>query len=368
MGIMDFVKKGIRELAIARPDEAKGDLVWKWPDKTIPKKAQLTVEADEVALFFRDGALVGQLATGRHTLDTGNIAFLNRLVDWGTDGNLWVAEVFFVTIREIVGLKFGGKIGKMRDPQSGLAIELMVNGTFSLKVTDPPKLVIGLVGLGKADHEQFFGWFKDNVLKTIRDDVAELCVKKKWPLLDVTSGAYSEEIEVEVMSGVRQHVEPYGIEVMRLGNFNLAMKEDDEQRLNKLYENTAYVNAAGGLQGYQQMAAASAMMNAGEGMKKGGGGDNPMMAGAGLGMGLAMAGQMASAMNPQGAAQPQARGAGGGAAMVTCSGCKKTIAPGKFCAECGTPLAAAGSKFCSGCGQERAADAKFCSGCGNKTV
>ena len=46
MGIINFVKGGVKELAIARPDEAKGDIVYKHPDQTIPMKAQLTVDAD----------------------------------------------------------------------------------------------------------------------------------------------------------------------------------------------------------------------------------------------------------------------------------------------------------------------------------
>src|SRR5690606_15716412 len=123
MGIFDFVKGGVKELAIARPDEAKGQIIYKHPDKTVPNRAQLTVEPDEIALFFRDGKYVGQLANGRHTLESSNIPFLNLLVDKFTGGDAWVAEVFFVTIREVVGLKFGGKVGKIRDPQSGLPVE-----------------------------------------------------------------------------------------------------------------------------------------------------------------------------------------------------------------------------------------------------
>lgn len=374
MGIIDFVKGGVRELAIARPDSAKGLVVHKHPDSTVPMKAQLTVEADEVALFFRDGKIVGQLGPGRHTLESSNIPFLGQLVDWATGGNLWIAEVFFVTTREIPNQKFGGKIGKLRDPQSGLPVELMVNGTYSIKVIDPPRLVIGLVGLQRTNNEEFLSWFKEQVLKTIKDDIAELCVKKKWPLLDVTSGAYTEEICEEVIAGLRPHVEPYGIEVVRIGNFNLGMKEEDEKTLNELYKNAAYVNMAGGVQGFQQVAAASAMMNAGEAMKQGGGGagGGHLLAGAGLGVGLAMAGQMANAMNP-GAPQAPARPAGipggaapGGAAAVTCPACQKTVAPGKFCAECGKPLAAAGPKFCSNCGTQMAAGAKFCAECGTQ--
>ena len=301
MGIIDFVKGGIREMAVARPDQAKGFVVYKHPDRTIPMKAQVTVDADEVALFFRDGQFKGQLAPGRHTMETSNIPFLDQLVDWGTGGNLWIAEIFFVTTRELPGQKFGGKIGKVLDPQSGLPIELMVNGTYSLRVLDAPKLVIGLVGLGRDSNEDFLLWFKELVLKHLKDDIAELIVKKKWPLLDVTSGAYTEEICNEVINGLRPDVEAYGIEVVRMANFNLAMKDEDEQRLNKIYENAAYMRMAGSAQNYQAMAAANAMMNAGEAMKSGGGGgggnmsNNPLLAGAGLGVGVAIAQQMTGA-------------------------------------------------------------------------
>ena len=74
MGIFDFVKKGAQELFIARPDEAKDLIVYKWPDQTIPMKAQLTVAQDECALFYKDGAFVGRrdrMAPREVTGDTG---------------------------------------------------------------------------------------------------------------------------------------------------------------------------------------------------------------------------------------------------------------------------------------------------------
>ena len=356
MGLFGFIREGAREMAVARPDEWKGLVVYKHPDRTIPMKAQVTVAADELALFFRDGKLVGSLPPGRHTCETENVPFLGQLVDWATGGNLWIAEVFFVTVREIAAVRFGGKVGKLRDPQSGLPVELMVNGSFSFRVIDAPRLVVGLVGLGRASNEEFLGWFKELVLKTVKDQVAELCVRKKWPLLDVTSGAYTEEIARDVLAGVRQHVEPYGVEVTAIGNVNLAMKDEDEKRLAKLYETTAYVNLAGGIQGYQQVAAAQAIMGAGDAMREGRGaaGSDPLLAGAGLGVGFAMA----QAMAPRPAAP---------AAGVTCGKCGHAVAGGKFCAECGAPLDAAGPKLCSGCGQPSAPTVKFCSGCGTAT-
>lgn len=295
MGIFDFVKGGVRELAIARPDNAKHYWVYKHPDQTIPMKAQLTVDSDEVALFFKNGAYVGSFSAGRHTLDASNIPFLGQLIDKFTGGNVFICEVFFVTTREQPSIKFGTSIGDVMDPQTNLRVRIMVHGEFSARVIDPPRLLIGLAGQRTTENEQILSWFKSQVQKTIKDHIAELVVKENWPLLKVTSGAYTDEIETFTLSAVRKNIEPYGVEVMRFGDFTISMDNADKERLDKLVERAAYVNMAGG---YHQMAQAEMMLGAAEGMKKGGGGS--ALDGAGIGMGFAMANQMGGMMG-----QPQ---------------------------------------------------------------
>ena len=187
MGIISFIKGGVSEMAIARPDSAKGFWVYKHPDQNIPMKAQLTVDSDEVALFFKDGKFVGSLSAGRHTLEGSNIPFLGLLVDKLTGGNVFICEVFFVTTREMPSLKFGTSIGDVQDPQTQLRVRLMVYGEFSAKVIDPPKLLIGLAGQRATDNDAFLGWFKSQVQKTMKDGIASLIVKQNWPLMKVTS-------------------------------------------------------------------------------------------------------------------------------------------------------------------------------------
>ena len=307
MGILDFVKGGVREMAIARPDAAKDLWVYKHPDQTIPWKAQLTVDQDEVALFFKNGQFVGSLAAGRHTLDGNNIPFLGQLVDKFTGGNVFISEVFFVNTREHPSIKFGTSVGDIPDPQTSLRVRLMVHGEFSAKVFDPMKFLIGLVGQRMADNEMFIGWFKSQVQKTIKDHIAELIVKENWPVMKVSSGAYTEEIETFTIGAVRKHIESYGVEIVRFGDFTISMDPADRDRLDKLVERAAYANMAGG---YQQMAQAEMMLGAAEGMKKGGTGAG--LEGMGMGMGFGMANQMAQMMNQQ----PQARPGGAGAAPV----------------------------------------------------
>jgi membrane protease subunit (stomatin/prohibitin family) len=370
MGIFDFVKKGAQELFIARPDEAKDLIVYKWPDPTIPMKAQLTVGQDECALFYKDGVFVGRVDAGRHTLETSNIPFLSRIIDTFTGGNVLKAEVWFITTREIGGMQFGGRIGDVEDPKSGMAVGTMVHGDFSIKVEDPMKC-IGFFGQRSwSTDEEFTGWFKNQLLKVIRDRIAEMMVKQNIPLLNVTSGAFTEEIEQQVIEGVAKHIADYGMKVIRLGNFVVAIKEEDEAQLKELYKNAAQIRMAGGMQGFQQLAAGKAMMGAGEGMAKGGGdggGGNPMLGGAGMGIGFGMASmfQQQAQQQQQQPQQPQQQAPAGGVGMVTCPKCNAKTAPGKFCAECGQALAEK-KAFCSECGKPMPPGTKFCGECGAK--
>ncbi|MDB4971361.1 MAG: Antifreeze protein [Myxococcales bacterium] len=371
MGLFDFVKKGAQEMFIARPDEAKDLIVYKWPDRTIPMKAQITVGQDECALFYKDGKFVGRLDAGRHTLETQNIPFLSVLMDKFTSGNVLMAEVWFIQLREVGGIQFGGRIGDVEDPKSGMAIGTMVHGDFSIQVEDPMK-VIGFFGQRSwSSDDEFTGWFKNQLLKVIRDRIAEMMVKQNIPLLHVTSGALTEEIEQLVIAGTKPHLESYGMKVVRMGNFVVAIKEEDEVQLKQLYKDAAQIRMAGGMQGFQQLAAGKAMMGAGEGMAKGGGdggGSNPMLGGAGLGVGMGMAAmfqQNANQQNQQPQAPQQPTAPAGGVGQVTCGKCGQKTAPGKFCAECGEALAEK-KAFCSECGKPMNPGTKFCGECGAK--
>ncbi len=379
MGIFDFVKGGVRELAIARPDEAKDFWVYKHPDQTVPMKAQLTVDADETALFFRDGRFVGQFGPGRHTMDSSNIPFLGQLVDKFTGGNVFIAEVFFVNAREHADIKFGSSVGDVADPETKMQVRLMVHGSFSARVYDPVRFLTGLVGQRMTDNTAFIGWFKSQVQKTIKENIAELIVKKKWPVADVTSGAYTSDIETETVKEVHRHVDSYGVEIIRFGDFTISMDAKDRERIARYRDRFAYADRISqNPQGYQQFAQAEMMLGAAEGMAKGGGGAaGNAMAGAGIGLGFGMAGQMfgqmpgqmpnqAPAQQPMYAPPPQQfqHAPPVSATRVTCPHCSSQVAPGKFCVECGKtlPEVKAQAKFCASCGAGVAG--RFCAQCG----
>ena len=309
---MGFLRDLRREF-IARPDAYKAEILFKWPDTNIRRRSQVTVEQDEVAVFFRDGTVRGIVQPGVSTLDSAEIPFLGDLVDSLTGGNYFKTELYFVSTREFPNLPFGGMVDNVIDPETQLGVGLRVFGDYSLKVAAPDKLIVNLVGTRELlSNDQITDWMREQLLKVFRQEIVGHITAQAWPILGIA--ARNAEIEQEVIDGAGVVLASYGLQVARMGNFTISIKPDDEEALKKYRRDVQYTRLAGS---FQAAAAGEAMEGIGEGAAKGGGAGGPAVIGAGLNLG---AGLVASA----------------GTAQVKC-------------ASCGT-LNAATSRFCTNCG------------------
>ena len=155
MGLFEFVKNGVQQMMIARPENMHHLIVYKHPDRSVPMWTQLTVKSDEGAVFFRDGQLMGIVGPGRHSIDGQNIPFLKNWIDAATGGNVLLAEIFFVRSQELKNspVKFGAKLGGMIDPGTELQCSPRIFGEFVVQVIDPVKLILGLTGQSIQPHD-----------------------------------------------------------------------------------------------------------------------------------------------------------------------------------------------------------------------
>ena len=419
MGVFDFVKNGVREMMIARPDNQKHLLCFKHPDQNFPMYAQLTVDSDEVAVFFKDGRVIGVLPPGRHTLQTQNIPFLNNIVNNFTGGQVFISEIYFVKTTPLRGVPFGGPLGMMRDPQLKILVTPRIFGEMSVVVTDPVQFVVGYVGqAGGGDNEQVVSWIKGLFMNGVKQTLGDFCLKQKLTLIDAS--AYTAEFSQTFVARVPA-LNDVGIRILQMGAFDINFGPEDTKKLNeanarlvesiaqaqvdveleqikigqaaakaqqkqfeldqKYNQDARYVqNLAGNWQNY---AAGQAVMGAGQGMAEHGVGGGLAGLGAEVAIGASVGGAMAGAFQNQpqfvvggGApqappAQQQGGGGGGGAAqgaLLTCGKCGARQPAGKFCAECGTSLAPP-KKFCTGCNQELVpSTVKFCGNCGTSAV
>src|ERR1700722_11786034 len=80
---------------IAVPDDRKGQIVFKWPDKTNLRYARAIVNADEMAMFVNTGQVVQTLGPGRHQIDANELPGLGSIIDAVSGGEAHPAGVFF---------------------------------------------------------------------------------------------------------------------------------------------------------------------------------------------------------------------------------------------------------------------------------
>jgi membrane protease subunit (stomatin/prohibitin family) len=403
MGVFDFVKSGVQEMMIARPDALKHLIVYKHPDQNVPMYSQLTVDSDECAVFFKDGRVVGVLPPGRHTLQSQNIPFLNSLITSYTGGNVFIAEIYFVKTAPVRSVPFGGPIGEMIDPMTAEQVCPRIFGEMSVVVTDPVRFVVGYVGQAAAgDNDAVLQWIKGLFMNGVKTTLGELCENEGKSLINAVS--LTQKLAAAFVAHAPD-LNDIGVRILQVGQFNLNFSEEERARLvaankeiavaqrevkkkqiavagaaadaqakqfeldQKYQQDARYVqNLAGN---YSNYAAGQAMMGAGQGMAEHGVGGGVAGIGAqmaiGVGMGNAMAGayQGQPQFTPQGAQPAAAPSFSPGGTQVTCSKCNTKQPGGKFCAECGNTLVVQ-KKFCTGCGQE--VGGKFCANCGTASA
>ncbi len=396
MGVFDFVKNGVREMMIARPDQFKALIVYKHPDQNFPMYSQLTVDSDECAVFFKDGQVIGVLPPGRHTLQTQNIPFLNQIVNNFTGGQVFISEIYFVKTVPVRSVPFGGPVGMMKDPQLLALVQPRIFGEMSVVVTDPVRFIVGYVGQAAAgDNDQILNWIKGVFMNGVKQTLGEYCIRQKVTFIELT--AYTQDLANSFVQHA-PNLADIGVRILQMGTFSINFSDEDQKKLDaanetfasaqreaqveqiristaaakaqqkqfeldqKFNQDARYVQQLAG--NYQNYAAGQAMMGAGQGMAEHGVGGGVAGLGAQMAVGVGVGGAMAGAFQQQPQfPQPQFTPPAPAGATVACPKCGAKQPGGKFCAECGATLATQ-KRFCTGCGQELSATAKFCANCG----
>ncbi|MEZ4408798.1 MAG: SPFH domain-containing protein [Polyangiales bacterium] len=414
----DTVKNGVREMMIARPPD-NGDLVWKHPDRTIPMFAQVTVNADDWAVFTKEGRPVGTLDAGRTTLSTQNIPFLSNFIDQYTGGNLFTTDLFFVK-RTPFPRKFGGTLGNMIDPMTNIRLRARCHGELLLRVENPEALIYQYFGMRTfQDHPDIFDWFINAFFNTLKSTVGKLAREQRRTVLDIMD--MHDELAAACVANATELAQA-GIRIVRVTKLEIDVPDEDIKRFDEMRQKVAdaltgvqvdevniqraalqaqaraaaaqvdvstaqynaqaaqfgidqqinkdqrYVQMAGGdLRGVGQF---EAMRGAGAGLAQGGGNTGLAGLGAQVAVGAALGSNLAGGMVGGGAAPAGGVGmiagvpAGGAAGLMACPHCGAQVPPGKFCAECGGNIQVAAKRACSGCGAELSPTARFCAECG----
>jgi membrane protease subunit (stomatin/prohibitin family) len=329
-------------------DETGNELVHRLPEKgsgEIKYGAQLIVRESQAAVFFYKGRALDAFGPGRHTLTTGNIPILTKVlsIPWGMTSPLR-AEVYFVNMKLFPNLKWGTRDPvAFKDSTLGL-IRLRAFGVFNVHVAQPVLFINKLVGTqGIFTTEEIGDYLSTVVVSRLNDYLGE-----HLDTLFNLPGRY-DAIAKGLVGMLQADFSHLGLALSDLYINSITPPAD----VQKAIDDKSRLGLFDDLNKLLTMKTAMAMEKASEAQGE---------AGAGVGMGLgfmipAMFAGVLRGREAEAAAIPQS----------LCPDCKLPV-PGeaRFCPQCGHQVVV--FQQCEECGKNMPPNAQFCPACGHRAA
>jgi membrane protease subunit (stomatin/prohibitin family) len=263
----------------------------------IKNGAKLVVRESQVAVLVSEGQVADVFQPGMYTLETKNLPILTTLKGWKYGFNSpFKAEVYYANTRNFTDRKWGTKNPvMMRDPEFG-PIRLRAFGNYALRIKDPVKVIREIAGTdAHFTVEEITDQLRNIIVTRFSDAMAE----SKIPAIDMA--AQYDELSISVHKKVAPEFEEYGFELTKFLVENVSFPPEVEEAIDK----RSSMGVIGNLNNFMQYQAATAL----EAAARNPGGTAGE--GIGLGMGFAMANQMAGMFQQQQAQPVQGPGAAG---------------------------------------------------------
>lgn len=357
-------------------------LIYKCPSEQFILGSQLIVNQGQEALFFKGGEALDLFGPGTHTLSTGNLPVLNKLVNLAFGGKTpFSAEIYYINKTTNLDLKWGTSTPiPLEDPKYGLILNVGARGQYGINISDSRLFVSRIIGAvpngTTANPLLILRYFNGLINSKIKSITAAYMIQTQISFLEISQFLY--ELSDAFKEGLCAEFERFGIELTNFYCEAIAPKSEEYEKLRGYKEELALGEGF-----YQQRRSLDILEKLAENPSSGG----VANAGIGLGMGIGAGGQFGNAFagigqsmntNAQEAQTicPKC-GVKNNSKMKFCGGCGSklsttTICPYcgkevpdgmKFCGECGKPFS---TLKCPSCGHENAAGTKICDGCGVK--
>lgn len=359
--VIEWLDDTGKEMVHRIPEEGSGEIKY---------GAQLIVRESQAAVFFYTGKAYDAFGPGRHTLSTGNIPVLTKVLSlpWAFTSPLR-AEVYVVNMKVFPNLKWGTRDPvAFKDSKLGL-IRLRAFGVFNVRVIQPVLFVNSLVGTqGIYTREEIEDYLNRVIVSRFNDHMGE----NLDSVFDLP-GKY-DDLSDGLVGRLKEDFSHFGLELSQLYINSITPPAE----VQKAIDDKSRLAIFDDLEKLTRMKAAMALEKASESRGE-------AAAGVGVGVGMLMPALFGTALQKQEAGSAEYRchecqqvipresrfcPACGHHLVIfdQCVECKSNLPPGaKFCPSCGKAVEVKKtSRKCPKCGTENLADSIYCNQCGER--
>lgn len=211
---------------LGQPD----DLVWKHPDDNLSTATQVIVNEAHEAVLFKDGRALDALGPGAHTLTTGNIPILGKLVNLPFGGGTpFAAEVWFANKTARRDLRWGTRSPiPIYDPKLAMPVNLRAYGGWGMRVADARSFITQLVGTGvRADASMMTDYF----VAEIHQHVAAAAGAFFKDVSVLHASAHLPEIADGAAGPLRDSLARFGVDLINFNIANISLPPEEMRKL-----------------------------------------------------------------------------------------------------------------------------------------
>ena len=206
-------------------NQGPDDIIYRSPHDDLRTITAVTVPEHAVALFIRDGQLVGTLEPGRHTITSANIPWLTKLYNIA----LGYKETPFKVWIVFISLKmFNGKWGIRSMIRAGkeyeVPIVLMANGDFQFRINNVAVFYTQVLGGTNAystgDVNSFMkGFINEQIIQQMNTQY----------YMDIMENLEKASTNTKIL--IEQHFAQRGIELLSLKINEVQTTDEDRQKV-----------------------------------------------------------------------------------------------------------------------------------------
>lgn len=205
------------------------EYVWKFPYNNIVTGAKLIVNQSQEAIFVAGGQPADVFGPGTHTLSTGNLPVLSRIMNIPFGKKTpFVAEVWFFDKRPHRQLKFGTPSPLMiLDPYFGSTLPIKANGEFGMRISDTSMFYSEVVGTQHLTEEADINkMFKSHIQRKLNKALTDFVNNGTRATL---LSSCLDDISEYVKKSLAEEVENYGLSVVNFDLAEIVLDRNDPQ-------------------------------------------------------------------------------------------------------------------------------------------